>query len=181
MLQAGLGSNSHCWPSLAVTGIQDKHQNPPRPCHSLSRTLGHRPPVSGVRRTQSSRLTPGVCRAAGGPMPGPRGWEPSGAGRAASAGAPGLRALCCWDSDRPAGAAALGSAPGLGVGGALGGLSRVSPLLGHPAMLCVQVPWGYAHVEGLHSMWFSAQAPLWGGSVIVVIILPGKDVGIRAW
>lgn len=66
-------------------------------------------------------------------------------------------------------------------GGALGGLSQVSPLLGHPAVLCVQVPWGYAHVEGLHSMWFSAQAPLWGGSVIVVIILPGKDAGIRAW
>lgn len=59
---------------------------------------------------------------------------------------------------RPTRAVALGSAPWLGVGvGALGGLSRVSPHLGRPAVLCVQVPWGHARVEGLHTVvWCSS-------------------------
>ena len=120
-----------------VTGIQDKHQNPPRPCHSLSHTLGHRPPISGVCQTQSSRLTPGVCRATGGPMPGPRVWELSGVGWAASAGAPRLGALCCWDSDGPTGAAALGSTPWLGMGGLSGDSPRSVLSLGiQPCCVC---------------------------------------------
>ena len=94
-------------------------------------------------------------------------------------GAQGFVLLGLW---QPARAVALGSAPWLGVGvGALGGLSRVSAHLGHPRAVCAGAP-GHARVEGLHTVWFSAQAPLWvRGKVTVVIILPCKDVGIRAW
>lgn len=55
------------------------------------------------------------------------------------------------------------------------------PVLTSGIQLCAGAQ-GHARVEGLPTVWLSVPAPLWvRGDVTVVIILPRKDAGIRAW
>lgn len=170
MLWAGAGSYTHCWPSdqwawrsLAVTEIQDKNQNPPRPCHPLSRTLGHRPLVSKMHQTQSSRSTPGVRRAArwGGGHAWPWRTGVQWCGQGSLCRGPRARGFVLLGLWRPARAVALGSAPWLGVGvGALGGLSRSVLTLGVQPCRACQCP-GATPVSRACTLWFGAHARLW--------------------
>lgn len=111
---------------LSLLALPGGHRNPgqaPKPTTSLSLPQPHFGAQASRLRGASNTVQqtdPGCVQTRRWAHAWPWGWEPSGAGRAASAGAPELGALCCWDSDGPAGAAALGSAPWLGVGGLSG-------------------------------------------------------------
>lgn len=147
------GLGTHCWPS--DRGLDHpwrsqesrKEPNPPRPWHPQLH-WGHRPLVSRVRRTQSSRLTC-VQSCAWEGHARPWGQEPSGRGRASSAGA---WAWGWWKGDRsPSRGRWLSSAPWAR------GLGPPGPVL-TSASSCVQVP-RLRHVRALFTMCLVFQHP----------------------